>query len=172
MTVADKLSGSEIFIDDTANITAVEISRRTRQLVRSKGVKVCLVDYLQLLSPTGKMQRRDLELSDITRRLKIMARELSMPVVLLSQLNRDVERRENKRPQLSDLRESGAIEQDADVVLMLYRDEVYNEKTDQAGVIEVDIKKQRMGPTVTVKMVWDAETTSVRPLAKVGGHYL
>jgi replicative DNA helicase len=161
---ANELTKSQIYIDDTATITPVEISRRTRRLVRENGVKVCLIDYLQLLCPTESKPRRDLEISDITRRLKLMARELNIPVVLLSQLNRELERRENKRPRLSDLRDSGAVEQDADVVLMLYRDEVYNEYTEDAGIMEVDIAKQRMGPTVTVRMKWDAETTSIKSL--------
>jgi replicative DNA helicase len=172
VTVADKLSDSKIYIDDSPNINPAEISRRTRHLKRDKGVRVCCVDYLQLLTPTENKPRHDLEIADITRRLKLMARELEMPVVLLSQLNRGLEQRENKRPRLSDLRDSGAVEQDADVVLMLYRDEVYHEGSQDAGIIEVNICKQRMGPTLTVKMAWDAETTSVRPLAKVGGHYL
>ena len=166
--VADRLTQAEIYIDDTANINPVEISRRTRRLVREKGVRLCIIDYLQLLTPAETKSRHDLEIADITRRLKLMARDLNIPVVLLSQLNRGVEMRENKRPRLADLRDSGAVEQDADVVLMLYRDEVYNDKSEHAGVIEVDITKQRMGPTITVKMAWDAETTSVRPLAMSG----
>ena len=118
-----------------------------------------IIDYLQLMSGNGKTDSRQQEISDISRSLKALARELDVPVVTLSQLSRAVEQRPDHRPMLSDLRESGAIEQDADVVMFLYRDDYYNKDTDIKGIAEIIIAKQRNGPIGTVKMAWIPEQT-------------
>jgi len=163
ISAADRLADNNIFIVDDPNITVQDIARQTRALVRKEGVKVCIVDYLQLMRSDGNKQRH-LALGEMSRRLKMLARASDVPVVALSQLNRGLESRENKRPLLSDLRESGSIEQDADVVLMLYRDEVYDAESPDKNIIEIIIRKQRMGPIYTIKCLWDGPTTSIRDL--------
>ena len=116
-----------------------------------------MIDYLQLMTPTGQRERRDLEIGDITRELKLLAVELDIPIVLLSQLSRNVESRQDKRPLMSDLRESGNIEQDADVISFLYRDDYYDRNSEQLIKLEIIISKQRKGPTGTVEMSFDRE---------------
>lgn len=150
---------SEILIDDTPGITFNELASKCRKYKLRKDIKVVIIDYLQLMSGGGRSESRQQEISEISRSLKALARELNVPVIALSQLSRAVEKRDDKRPLLSDLRESGAIEQDADVVMFLYRDEYYNKDTDKKGIAEVIIAKQRNGPTGTTELVWIANLT-------------
>jgi replicative DNA helicase len=146
---AGVLSQAPIFIDDSPNITALEIRAKSRRLKMEKDIGLIVIDYLQLMKSRASAERRDLEISEISRSLKALAKELNLPVVALSQLNRKLEERSDKRPQLSDLRESGALEQDADVVAFLYRDELYNkdENNPNKGKAELIVSKQRNGPT-------------------------
>ncbi len=153
---ASKLSEANFFIDDSSMISPFEIRSRARRLKNRSGLDMIFIDYLQLMSLKSSMESREREVSEMSRLLKAMAKELNLPVVALSQLNRGVEGRSNRRPQLSDLRESGSLEQDADVIMMLYRDDYYNEHSDQKGQAEVILNKQRNGPTGTVKLKWDA----------------
>jgi len=149
------LSESNIFIDDTPGITVMEIRTKCRKLKMEKDIGLVIIDYLQLI--TGNSKRggsREQEISEISRSLKILAKELNVPVIALSQLSRAVEQRPDHRPMLSDLRESGAIEQDADIVMFLYRDEVYNKETEKKNIAEVIIAKQRGGSTGTVDLLW------------------
>jgi len=146
---AGVLSQAPIFIDDSPNITALEIRAKSRRLKMEKDIGLIVIDYLQLMKSRASAERRDLEISEISRSLKALAKELNLPVVALSQLNRKLEERSDKRPQLADLRESGALEQDADVVAFLYRDELYNkdENNPNKGKAELIVSKQRNGPT-------------------------
>jgi len=143
------LSQAPIFIDDSPSITALEIRAKSRRLKMEKDIGLIIIDYLQLMKGRVSAERRDLEISEISRSLKALAKELDLPVVALSQLNRKLEERSDKRPQLADLRESGALEQDADVVAFLYRDELYNrdENNPNKGKAELIVSKQRNGPT-------------------------
>ncbi|MDF2655321.1 MAG: dnaB [Bacillota bacterium] len=151
----DTLSKANIFIDDTPGITAMEIKNKCRRLKADKGLDLVVIDYLQLMSYEGKTENRQQEISSLSRFLKLLAREMDCPVIVLSQLSRAVEQRTDHRPILSDLRESGSIEQDADIVMFLYRDEYYNpETTDKPNICEVIISKQRSGPTGTVELTW------------------
>ena len=155
------VSDLPIYIDDTAAISVMEMRAKTRRLKNDKGLDLVVVDYLQLMRGDGESRER--EISEISRSLKAMAKELDIPVVALSQLNRSVESRIDKRPQLSDLRESGAIEQDADVIMFVYRDEVYNtDKPDNKGLAEILVRKQRNGPTGVVNMRFFGEFTTFR----------
>jgi replicative DNA helicase len=159
------LSEVPIFIDDTATMTVMEMRSQARRLQAEQGqLGLILLDYLQLMEGGG--DNRVQELSRITRSLKTLARELKTPVIALSQLSRGVEQRTNKRPMLSDLRESGSIEQDADLVLMLYRDAYYNPDTPDRDLAEVIITKHRNGPTGTVKLLFNAELTEFRNMAR------
>ncbi|WP_315791966.1 replicative DNA helicase [Fischerella sp. JS2] len=160
------LSEMPIFIDDTPNITVTEMRSQARRLQAEVGSELGLIiiDYLQLMEGAG--DNRVQELSRITRSIKGLARELSVPVIALSQLSRGVEARTNKRPMMSDLRESGSIEQDADLVIMLYRDEYYNPDTPDRGIAEVNITKHRNGPTGTIKLLFDPQFTKFKNLAR------
>lgn len=140
------LGEADIFIDDSPALTPLDLRARARRLKRQHGLGLIVVDYLQLMQSPGARENRALEISEISRSLKALAKELSVPVIALSQLNRSLEQRPNKRPVMSDLRESGAIEQDADVILFIYRDEVYNEDSPDKGKAEIIIAKQRNGP--------------------------
>ncbi len=162
------LSEMPIFIDDTANITVTEMRSKCRRLQAEQGkpLGLVLLDYLQLMEGAG--DNRVQELSRITRSLKGLARELDVPVIALSQLSRGVEARTNKRPMMSDLRESGSIEQDADLVAMLYRDEYYNPDTPDRGITELIIAKHRNGPTGVIKLLFDPQYTRFRNLANPG----
>lgn len=140
------LNESEIYIDDTPALTPTELRARCRRLKREKNLGMVLIDYLQLMHVPGTKENRATEISEISRGLKALAKELNVPVIALSQLNRSLEQRTDKRPVMSDLRESGAIEQDADVILFIYRDEVYNEDSKDKGKAEIIIGKQRNGP--------------------------
>ncbi|WP_322907137.1 replicative DNA helicase [Paenibacillus campi] len=149
------LSESDIYIDDTPGITVSEIRAKCRRLKKEKGLGMIVIDYLQLISGRGKAgENRQQEVSEISRTLKQIARELHVPVIALSQLSRGVEQRQDKRPMMSDLRESGSIEQDADIVSFLYRDDYYNQDTEKKNIIEIIIAKQRNGPVGTVELVF------------------
>ena len=154
----ESLSKAEIYIDDVAGISAAEIRAKCRKLKLEKGLGLVMIDYLQLMSGNvGRGDSRQQEISEISRSLKSLARELNVPVIAMSQLSRACETRADHRPMLSDLRESGAIEQDADVVAFLYRDEYYNPDTEKKNQAEVIIAKQRNGPTGTVELMWLAQ---------------
>lgn len=154
------LDEAPIFVDDTPALTPLELRSRVRRLMRENGrLGLIVVDYLQLMQTGESSENRAVEVSNITRALKILAKEAQVPVVVLSQLNRGLEQRPNKRPQMSDLRESGAIEQDADLILFIYRDEVYNEDSPDKGTAEIIIAKQRNGPTGTVRLTFLGEFT-------------
>ncbi len=169
---ADALSQAKIFIDDTAGLTPLALRARCRRLKAEHGLDLVMVDYLQLMH-SSRNDSRELEISDISRNLKALAKELKVPVIALSQLNRKVEERTDKRPVLSDLRESGAIEQDADLIMFIHREDAYNKKDDhpKTGIAEIIIGKHRNGPTGTVKLAYrpeftafdDLETTYVEP---------
>ena len=153
------LKDKKLFIDDTPALTPAELRARCRRIAREYKLDLIIVDYLQLMQIPGTSENRATEISEISRSLKAMAKELKVPVVALSQLNRSLEQRPNKRPVMSDLRESGAIEQDADVIVFIYRDEVYNEDTVDKGVAEIIIGKQRNGPIGTVKLAFLGQYT-------------
>jgi|YelNatPaOPRAMG01_1025707.scaffolds.fasta_scaffold01581_12 replicative DNA helicase len=152
---AGRLSEAKIFIDDSPSMSILELRARARRLSREHGVGLLIIDYLQLIKGRSNAERREQEISEISRFLKALAKELKIPVIAISQLNRMVEQREDKRPRLADLRESGAIEQDADLILFIYRDEVYHkDKESNKGVAEIIIGKQRNGPTDTVRLAF------------------
>ena len=153
------LNETQIFVDDTSLLTPTEIRARCRRLKREHDLGLVVVDYLQLMRVQGSNENRATEISEISRALKSLARELNVPVVVVSQLNRSLENRPDKRPIMSDLRESGAIEQDADVILFIYRDEVYNENSEDKGKAEIIIGKQRNGPIGKVKLRFLGEHT-------------
>ena len=157
--VMDRLSEADIRIDDTPGITVMGIKNKCRRMKADSGLDLVIIDYLQLMSAEGRVESRQQEVSNLSRNLKQLARELDCPVLVLSQLSRAVESRSDHRPQLADLRESGAIEQDADVVLFLYRDEVYNPETEQPGECEVHVSKQRNGPIGDVHVLWQGRYT-------------
>lgn len=149
------LSEANIFIDDTPGITVMEIRTKCRKLKLEKNIGLVIIDYLQLITGNSKKGgSREQEISEISRSLKILAKELNVPIIVLSQLSRAVEQRPDHRPMLSDLRESGAIEQDADIVMFLYRDDVYNKESEKKNIAEVIIAKQRGGSTGTVDLLW------------------
>ncbi len=167
---ADCLSKSKIFIDDSGDLSVMDVRARCRRLLSvEKRLDLIVVDYLQLMKGTRQSQKgdssREREISEISRNLKNLAKELKVPVIALSQLNRSVESRPNKRPMLSDLRESGAIEQDADIVCFIYRDEVYNRDTEDKGIAELIVAKHRSGETATVRLAWLPEYTLFANLA-------
>jgi len=154
------ISEGPIFIDDSAALSPMEVRARARRLAKEHGqLGLILIDYLQLMQIPGRQENRTLEISEISRSLKALAKELKVPVVALSQLNRSLEQRPNKRPVMSDLRESGAIEQDADLIMFIYRDEVYNPDTEEKGKAELIIGKQRNGPIGTVNLTFQGQFT-------------
>ncbi len=167
--VAGRLAEAPIYVDDTPDLSLLELRARARRLRTQHKLGLIIVDYLQLMSGaagSGKSENRQQEIAAISRGLKGLARELEVPVVALSQLSRAVEGRPNKRPMLSDLRESGSIEQDADLVLFIYRDEYYNPHSDKAGIAEIIIGKQRNGPTGTVELQFHAAHVRFNDLAR------
>lgn len=170
-TVFGKLAGRPIYINDSLDGKFSSLRKKARQMVK-QGVKVIFIDYLQLISG-GTRENRNLEVAEITRGLKLLAKDLQIPIVLLSQLSRRCEERDKKRPRLSDLRDSGAIEQDADVVMFLYRDEVYKATEENRGLAELIIAKQRNGPTGTVLLHWNKATTRFDGIEKnlTPGHW-
>ena len=167
-----KLNDAPIHIDETPSLNALELRARARRLARQYGGKLgaIIVDYLQLMQAVSDGENRATEISEISRSMKALAKELKVPVLALSQLNRSLEQRPNKRPVMSDLRESGAIEQDADVILFIYRDEVYNEDTQDKGVAEIIISKQRNGPIGMVRLAFIGENTRFENLATPGSY--
>ncbi|MGD8484449.1 MAG: replicative DNA helicase [Thioalkalispiraceae bacterium] len=148
------LSEAPIYIDDTPGLNPIEVRSRARRIKREHGLGLIVLDYLQLMQTSGSSENRATEISEISRALKGLAKELNVPVIALSQLNRSLEQRPNKRPIMSDLRESGAIEQDADVITFIYRDEVYNEESPDKGTAEIIIGKQRNGPIGTARLTF------------------
>lgn len=162
---AGSLSDADIYIDDTPAINVLEMRAKARRLQKEKGLGLVVVDYMQLMRGLGKIESREREISEISRSLKALAKELNVPVIALSQLNRALENRQDKRPQLADLRESGSIEQDADVVMFVYRDEVYNKETEDRGVAEIIIGKQRNGPIGRVRLAFLNQYTRFDNLA-------
>ncbi|MCE5394632.1 MAG: replicative DNA helicase [Acidithiobacillus sp.] len=159
-TAVGELNIAPLFVDDSAALSPGELRSRARRLKREHDIRLIVVDYLQLMQVPGRSDNRVAEISEISRSLKALAKELQLPIVALSQLNRSLENRTEKRPQMSDLRESGAIEQDADLILFLYRDEVYHkEKEEVKGIAEVIIGKQRNGPIGTIRMSFFGEYT-------------
>mgnify|MGYP002512490631 CR=1 FL=1 len=162
-----RLSEAPIYIDDTAGISIMEIRAKCRKLKIEKDIGLIVIDYLQLIQGSGKKNAsREQEISEISRSLKILAKELQVPVIALSQLSRSVEKRDDKRPMLSDLRESGAIEQDADQVIFLYRDDYYNEDSEKKNVAEVILAKHRGGSTGTIDLAWLPSYTKFANLEK------
>ena len=161
---AGALSDAPIFIDDSAAISVLELRAKARRLKADRGLGLVIVDYLQLMRGRSGAERREQEISEISRSLKALAKELNIPVIAISQLSRKAEDRPGRRPQLSDLRESGAIEQDADVIIFIYRDEVYNPDSDQRGKAEVIIGKQRNGPTGKTDLSFISEFTTFKDL--------
>ncbi len=159
------LSETKIFIDDTPALSPGELRSRARRLKREHDLGLIVIDYLQLMQVPGTKENRATEISEISRSLKALAKELNVPVIALSQLNRSLEQRADKRPMMSDLRESGAIEQDADVIMFIYRDEYYNPDGGEKGVAEIIIGKQRNGPTGTVKLAFLGKYTKFENLA-------
>ncbi|OGI45655.1 MAG: replicative DNA helicase [Candidatus Muproteobacteria bacterium RBG_16_65_34] len=163
------LNEAPIYIDDTPGLSPLELRARARRIKREHGLGLILVDYLQLMqSPDAANENRATEISGITRALKNLAKELNVPLIAMSQLNRSVESRNDKRPLMADLRESGAIEQDADVILFIYRDEVYNKESADKGVAEIIIGKQRNGPTGTVRLTFLGEYTRFENYTSAG----
>jgi replicative DNA helicase len=155
-----RMQDAQVYIDETPGLTAVDLRARARRLARQCGkLGLIVIDYIQLMSSSGRGENRATEISDISRSLKSLAKELECPVVALSQLNRSLEQRPNKRPIMSDLRESGAIEQDADLILFIYRDEVYNPDSPDKGTAEIIIAKQRNGPIGTTRLTFQGEST-------------
>jgi len=159
------LGQSKIFIDDTPALSPGELRARARRLKREHDIALVVIDYLQLMQMPGTKENRATEVAEISRNLKALAKELNVPVLALSQLNRAVEQRGDKRPQMSDLRESGGLEQDADVVMFIYRDEYYNEDSSEKGVAEIIISKQRNGPTGTCKLRFIGNRTAFESLS-------
>lgn len=166
MESARIIGNSNLIIDDTSSISVGELRSKCRKLKLEKNLGLIIIDYLQLMSGSKRSESRQQEISEISRGLKSLAREINVPIIALSQLSRAVEQRPDKRPMLSDLRESGAIEQDADVVMFIYRDDYYNLNTEEPGVSEIIIGKQRNGPTGTVKLAWQAQYTKFANLER------
>lgn len=169
---ADRLSAAPIFIDDTAGITVMEMRSKARRLKIEYDLQLIIIDYLQLMQGSGKGkggENRQQEISEISRSLKALAREINVPVIALSQLSRSVESRQVKKPMLSDLRESGSLEQDADIVAFLYRDDYYNPDSDKKNITEVIIAKHRNGPVDTVQLFFHKQFTKFSDLSKLPG---
>jgi replicative DNA helicase len=158
------MSNAPIFIDDSGALTPTEVRARARRLKREHGLGLIVVDYLQLMQVSGTKENRATEISEISRSLKALSKELDVPVVALSQLNRSVEQRTDKKPVMSDLRESGAIEQDADLIVFIYREEVYEPNTPRKGIADIIIAKQRNGPVGEFRLTFLGEFTKFENL--------
>ena len=169
-TAVNDLSALPIFINDSGSSTILDIQSQCRKIKSESGLGMIIIDYLQLMNSHTKNPSREQQISEISRGLKSMAKELECPVLALSQLNRQVESRPNKRPNNADLRESGAIEQDADVIMFIYRDEVYNEDTKEPGVAEIILGKNRGGEIGTAKLAWVGAHTSFENLSYASGN--
>lgn len=172
VSAADRLSSAPVFIDDTAGITVLEMRAKARRLKIEHDLKLIIIDYLQLMQGSGKSkggENRQQEISEISRSLKGLARELGVPVIALSQLSRSVESRQVKKPMLSDLRESGSLEQDADIVAFLYREDYYNPETDKKNITDVIIAKHRNGPVDTVQLFFHKQFTKFADLSRMDG---
>lgn len=176
----DQLMAAPLYVDDMPALTVMALRARARRMVQQYGIKAIFIDYLQLMTaPAFAKESRQVEVAAISRGIKALARELNLPIVCLSQLNRGPESRSDNRPRMSDLRESGSIEQDADVIMLLHREEYYhvgdpnwaNENPDKIGIAELILAKQRNGPTGVVEFVWDASTTRFKPRAHSRGGY-
>ena len=154
----DELNKTKIVIDDTPGVS-MEMRNKCRRLIAEQGLDLIVVDYLQLMTYDGRADSRQQEVSALSRHLKLLAREMDCPVIVLSQLSRAPEQRQDKRPMLSDLRESGSIEQDADIVIFIYRDDYYNENTEKPGVCEIHLAKHRSGATDRIELTWVARYT-------------
>jgi replicative DNA helicase len=168
INAAGNISKWPLFIDDACDITISQIRAKARKLKKEHNLSLLIVDYIQLIRPSGKQESREQAVADISRTLKKIARELNIPVLALSQLNRQLESRNDKHPILSDLRESGAIEQDADIIIFLYRDELYNKSEDnlKRGIIEFQIAKHRNGETANIEAIFEAKTQAIRNKAR------
>jgi replicative DNA helicase len=164
---AGKLSEAPIYIDDTPGISVMELRAKARRLKAHHDIKLIILDYMQLMRGSAGIENRQQEISEISRSLKSLARELNVPLVAISQLSRAVESRNDHRPQLSDLRESGAIEQDADVVTLILREEYYNPTPDNQGIAEIIIAKQRNGPIGSLKLAFIKEYTRFENITRV-----
>jgi replicative DNA helicase len=164
------LNDAKIFIDDTPALSPTELRSRARRLAREHGLGMIVIDYLQLMQVPGNKENRATEISEISRSLKALAKELNVPVIALSQLNRGLESRTDKRPVMADLRESGAIEQDADLIVFIYRDEYYNPDSSDKGLAEIIIGKQRNGPIGMVPVAFRGEYTRFENLAHGEGY--
>ena len=167
----ERFESIPLYIDDSTDVTIASIRAKCRKLKLEKDIKLIIIDYLQLMSSGGKSDNRTTEIAEISRALKIMAKELNVPVIVGSQLSREVEKRADKRPQLSDLRESGAIEQDADIVMFIYRDVVYNkDKLDERmhNIAELIIGKHRNGSTGTINLIFDGSHASFKNVTFTG----
>ena len=161
------LAATNIFIDDTPSITPLQLRTKCRRLYAEHGLDLVMIDYLQLMQAERTSNNRVQEISEISRGLKALARELDVPVVAASQLSRAVENRQDKRPQLSDLRDSGSIEQDSDIVMFIYRDEYYNpETTERPNIAEINIAKHRNGPTGVIDLYWHGKLATFRNLQR------
>jgi len=166
----EALQNCSIWIDDTPGLSLLSMRSKARRLKEQHGIEAIIIDYLQLMSSGSRVESRQMEVSEISRGIKAMARELEVPVICLSQLNRAAEQREGHKPRMSDLRESGSIEQDADVVLMLHREEYYHQgdddwleaNADKRGLAELIVAKQRNGPTGVCRLAWDGRLTRFR----------
>ena len=164
---AGRLSSAPIFIDDSASATSLEIKAKARRLKAQHDLGLIIIDYMQLMQNSSRAENRQQEISEISRSLKSLARELNVPVIAVSQLSRAVEQRIERRPRLSDLRESGAIEQDADLVIFIYREEYYKPKTEKKGTAEIIISKQRNGPTGTIDLAFIKEYAKFENLTRI-----
>ena len=153
-TAVGKMDNAPLFIDDSPNMTLMEIRAKARRLKQRNNLKLIVLDYLQLMSSGKKVESRQQEVSEFSRALKLMAKELEVPLIALSQLNRGSEQRTDKKPMVSDLRESGSIEQDADMVILLHRDDVYDKESPRAGEADVIVAKHRNGPTKTIAVAF------------------
>jgi replicative DNA helicase len=157
------MKSASIYIDDTGALTPTDVRARARRLKREHGLDLVVIDYLQLMQVPGTKENRATEISEISRSLKALAKELQVPVIALSQLNRSVEQRNDKKPVMSDLRESGAIEQDADLIMMIYREEVYDKNTTRKGIADIIIAKQRNGEIGEFPLTFLGQFTQFRP---------
>jgi replicative DNA helicase len=172
VSAAGKLSEAPIYIDDTAGISVLELRAKARRLKAQFDIKLIVLDYLQLMQGPAKSENRQQEISEISRSLKALAKELNVPLIAISQLSRAVEQRADHKPQLSDLRESGAIEQDADVVMLIVREEIYNPTEENKGVADLIIAKQRNGPIGGMKLAFLGEYMRFDNLATRGEEFV